>query len=64
MLPTPRKPASIECPSNAMRQRGESRSDWAKSAAMTSEEIEAGVASDPDEADLVMDWDGATVEMR
>jgi hypothetical protein len=46
-----------------MRQRGESRSDWAKAAAMTSEEIEASVASDPDEANMVMDWEGATLEM-
>lgn len=47
----------------AMRQRGESRSDWAKAAAMTSEEIEATVAADPDEADMIMDWENATIEM-
>ena len=47
----------------AMRQRGESRSNWSKAAAMTSEEIEASVASDPDEADMVMDWENATIEM-
>ena len=47
----------------AMTQRGESRSDWAKAAAMTSEQIESTVASDPDEADMVMDWDSATLEM-
>jgi uncharacterized protein (DUF4415 family) len=47
----------------ATRQRGESRSDWAKAAAMTSEQIEASVASDPDEADIVVDWDSATIEM-
>ena len=47
----------------AMRQRGESRSDWARAAAMTSEQIEASVASDPDEADMVMDWESATIEM-
>ena len=46
-----------------MTQRGESRSVWAKAAAMTSEEIEASAASDPDEADMIMDWDSATVEM-
>ena len=46
-----------------MRQRGGARSDWAKAAAMTSEEIEASVASDPDEADMVMDWENATIEM-
>jgi uncharacterized protein (DUF4415 family) len=48
---------------DAMRQRGESRSDWTKAAAMTSDEVEASVASDPDEAGMVMDWDSATVEM-
>ena len=31
----------------SMRQGGESRSDWAKAAAMTHDEIEASVASDP-----------------
>jgi uncharacterized protein (DUF4415 family) len=30
---------------------------------MTKAEIEARVASDPDEADTVMDWDKATTEM-
>jgi uncharacterized protein (DUF4415 family) len=47
----------------ALRHRGESRSDWARAAAMTSDEIEASVASDPDEAGMVMDWDNASVEM-
>jgi uncharacterized protein (DUF4415 family) len=47
----------------AMRQRGESRSDWTKAAAMTSGAIEASVASDPDEAGMIMDWDNATIEM-
>ncbi len=47
----------------AMRQRGESRSDWSRAAAMTSDAIEASVASDPDEAGMVMDWDNATIEM-
>jgi uncharacterized protein (DUF4415 family) len=48
---------------DSLRQRGESRSDWAKAAAMTHEEIEASVASDPDETGMVIDWDSATVEM-
>jgi hypothetical protein len=47
----------------AIWQRGESRSDWTKAAAMTQEEIEASVASDPDEAGMVIDWDSATIEM-
>jgi len=47
----------------AMTQRGDSRSDWTRAAAMTSEQIEASVASDPDEADMVMDWESATIEM-
>ena len=39
----------------AMRQRGETRSDWAKAAAITQEEIEAQIAADPDEAGMVID---------
>jgi uncharacterized protein (DUF4415 family) len=40
-----------------------SRSDWKKAAGMTDVEIEAAVASDPDEADMVIDWDSATAEL-
>ena len=47
----------------AMRQRGESRSGWAKAAAMTSEVVEASIAADPDVAGFAVDWDSATVEM-
>jgi uncharacterized protein (DUF4415 family) len=47
----------------ARTRRCESRSDWAKAAATTSNEIEAQVASDPDEAGMVVDWGRATVEM-
>jgi uncharacterized protein (DUF4415 family) len=47
----------------AMRDRGESQSDWARAAAMTEEELEAAIADDPDEAGLVFDWSQATVEM-
>jgi uncharacterized protein (DUF4415 family) len=46
-----------------MRKRGETRSNWAKAAALTNEEIEAQIAADPDEAGTVMDWDSATIEM-
>jgi uncharacterized protein (DUF4415 family) len=46
-----------------MRARGETRSDWTKAAAMTQEEIEADIASDPDEAGMAVDWDSVTVKM-
>lgn len=38
-------------------------SDWGKAAGMPDAEIEARVASDPDEDDMVMDWDKATIEL-
>lgn len=38
-------------------------SDWGKVANMTAPEIEARVASDSDEAEMVMDWDNATIEL-
>lgn len=47
----------------ARTKRGESRSDWAKAAATTMDQVEAQVAADPDEAGMVVDWDSATVEM-
>lgn len=47
----------------AQRARGATRSDWARAEAMTSAEIEAAVASDPDEAGLAIDWDRATIEL-
>jgi len=43
--------------------RGSSSSDWAKSAGMTQSDIEEAVASDPDERNMTMDWDNATVEL-
>ena len=46
-----------------MIARGESKTDWAKAAAMTYEEIERAIAEDPDEAGMVVDWSSATVEM-
>jgi hypothetical protein len=30
---------------------------------MTDAQIEAGIADDPDEAGMVMDWDNATIEL-
>ena len=37
----------------AMVARGESKTDWARIDAMTEEELEAAIASDPDEAGIV-----------
>ncbi len=42
----------------AMRERGETLSDWDAAAAMTFEEIDAAIASDPDEAN----WDWVDAE--
>ena len=47
----------------ARRKRGETRSDWARAAAMTQAEIEADTASDPDEAGMVVDWDSVSVKL-
>ena len=38
-------------------------SDWKKAAAMTKSEIEASVAADADEADMVIDWDSAAIDL-
>ena len=40
-----------------------SDSNWEKAASMTKAEIEASIAADPDETDMVMDWDNATVDL-
>ena len=45
------------------RERGETRSDWARAAAMTEEEIESDVASDPNEAGMVVDWDTVSIKL-
>jgi uncharacterized protein (DUF4415 family) len=45
------------------RRRGETRSDWARAAAATREEIEAQAPADPDEAGMDIDWDSVTVEL-
>jgi uncharacterized protein (DUF4415 family) len=45
------------------RQRGQSRSDWQKAAAMTDKQIATAIASDPDEAGMVVDWDSVSVEL-
>ena len=40
----------------AMQQRGEDKSDWVKAAAMTDMEIEAAIASDEDEDEVVIEF--------
>ena len=47
----------------AKRKREGSRFDWARAAAMTGEQIEADIASDPDEAGMVVDWDSVSIEL-
>jgi uncharacterized protein (DUF4415 family) len=47
----------------AMQARGESKTDWAAAVAMSDAEVEAAVASDPDEAGLAVDWANASVEL-
>ncbi len=37
--------------------------DWKKAGRMTQAEVEAQAAADPDETDMVVDWEKATVEM-
>jgi uncharacterized protein (DUF4415 family) len=45
------------------RRTGETLSDWARAAAATSEEIEAQVAADPDEAGMLVDWKSVAIEL-
>jgi uncharacterized protein (DUF4415 family) len=39
-----------------MRARGDDQTDWARVDAMTEAELEAAIASDPDWADIPIDW--------
>ncbi|GJD44042.1 hypothetical protein AFCDBAGC_1904 [Methylobacterium cerastii] len=43
----------------AMVERGESETDWEAVKAMTDAEVEAAIASDPDEAGREIDWSKA-----
>ena len=45
------------------RRIGDTHSDWTRAAAATSEEIEAQVAADPDEAGMVVDWKSVAIEL-
>jgi uncharacterized protein (DUF4415 family) len=40
----------------AMRQRGESRTNWRRVAEMTEAELEASIAADPDDIHEELDW--------
>ena len=46
-----------------LKEQDGTRSDWDRAASLTEAQIEARVASDPDEDDMVMDWDNATIEL-
>lgn len=48
---------------NGKIKRGESRSDWAKAEALTHDEIESAVLSDPDDEGLDVDWNQVTVDL-
>ncbi len=47
----------------AMRKRGESRTNWKNAASMSRAALEKSIAADPDEAEMVIDWQSATVEL-
>ena len=44
-------------------QAGGSLSDWDKAASVSAVELEARIASDEDEAGMVIDWDNASIEL-
>jgi uncharacterized protein (DUF4415 family) len=44
----------------AMRRRGETKTDWNRLRTMTEKELEQSIADDPDWSDLIVDWDNAT----
>ena len=43
--------------------RSGTRSDWQKAAKLTRRDIEAAIASDPDEAGMVVDWSKVTADL-
>ena len=47
---------------NLVKKEG-TLSNWEKASSMTKSEIEASVAADSDEAEMVMEWDNTTVEL-
>jgi uncharacterized protein (DUF4415 family) len=47
----------------AMRKRGKSRSNWAKAGSITPAALEKSIASDPDEVNMLVDWNAASLEL-
>lgn len=45
-----------------MLATGEDRTDWERVSRLTDDDVEAAVASDPDEAGMVIDWNAAHVD--
>ena len=45
----------------AFRASGESQTDWERVNALTQDEIEAAIASDPEEAGMVIDWSSVRI---
>ena len=46
-----------------MKIIGEDKSDWDAAAALTSDEIEAAIASDEDESGMHVDWSNVSIEL-
>ncbi len=46
-----------------MTARGLSKSDWSRAGAMASADIEAAIATDADEAGIVVDWSTASLAL-
>jgi uncharacterized protein (DUF4415 family) len=47
----------------AKSKLGESRTDWEKAASITQPRLEKSIAADPDERDMVVDWEKASIEL-
>lgn len=47
----------------AMRANGEDRTDWDEAKTMTEADVEAAIASDDDEAGMVVDWAAARISV-
>jgi predicted transcriptional regulator len=45
----------------AMQARGEDQSDWKRAAGLSESEIEAVIAADADEAEMIFDWSRASI---
>jgi uncharacterized protein (DUF4415 family) len=47
----------------AMRERGESHSNWTKAGSVTRAALERSVTTDPDEVGMLIDWKNAVLEL-